>query len=148
MYGGDRVEPIHVTIDRVAAGHEDAVRRVVRECATRLHPVAVRVNAVFGLPSKYRGAVVKLDVPRDPEIDRAIAAVKTALRAAGAPSLYGPERWAAVTALERVDRAASDTAEPLATPVELFGGDSLILSRIAGPSRYEILESARMVGSG
>lgn len=147
-YGGRIVEPLHVTLDRIPAADEARIRGTVRGCASVLRPTPVRVNAIFGLASKSRGGVLKLDIPRDHELDGAIASVKAALRGAGAPSLYGPERWAAVTALERIARPPAGDPETLATPVELFVGDTLILSRIAGPARYEILDTATIASSG
>ena len=147
-HGGHLVDPLHVTIDRIATPDEDAIRRAVKEIASRIRPTRVRVGAIFGLRSKNRGSIVKLDVPREPGLDRLIDAVKSALRAAGPPSLYGPERWATVTALERVDRPASDAPRTLPAPVQLFVGDTLLLSRIAGPARYEILETASIPRTG
>ena len=64
--GGERVEPLHVTVDRVATDDAAALVRTVRDSARRLRPAPVRVARLYFLPSQSRGPEnVKLEVAPD-----------------------------------------------------------------------------------
>lgn len=90
--------------------------------------------------------MLKLHVARDDELARAIAEVRSALRAARLRSLYGDVRSTSVTVLERVERRGSLERWPL--PLELFTADELIVSRIVDASTYDILDTASVPPSG
>jgi hypothetical protein len=148
-FGGRIVEPLHVTIDRVGAVDSDGIVPAVRECLPRLRRAAIRGDGLFVLRSEYRGAdVLKLDVARDEALDHDIDVLRDALRLAKLQPVYGDEHSMTVTALERIERDAVLDAAAAGLPADLFVGDTILVSRILGVGRYEILDSASMPTSG
>ncbi|MDQ2915443.1 MAG: hypothetical protein M3T56_19630 [Chloroflexota bacterium] len=138
-FGGRIVEPLHITLERTDGRDASGLIAAVHASAPGVRPVPVRGENLFVISSPYRGAdVLKLDVARDDELNRAIAEVRSAVRAAGLRSLYGDVRSTTVTVLERVGRPGSLERWPL--PLELFIADELIVSRIVGASTYDILD--------
>jgi hypothetical protein len=147
-FGGRVVEPLHVTVDRVAAGDTEHLLRAIHECIPRLRSAAVRGNGLFVLRSEYRGAdVLKLDVQRDESLDHDIDELRAGLSNAGFVPMYGDDRAMTVTALERIERPAA-THAALGRPVDLFVADTLLVSRIRGVGSYEILDTANLSTSG
>jgi hypothetical protein len=148
--GGERVKPLHVTVDRVATDDAAALIRRVRESAPRLRPAPVRVDRLYFLPSESRGPeIVKLEVARDEVLDADVDELLAALRAIGLPSLYPEDRAKpTITTLQRVTRGDSVEPDLSALPLELFVADRVIVSRLAGLARYEILDTASIPSSG
>jgi hypothetical protein len=148
--GGERVEPLHVTVDRVTTDDAAALIRIVRESVRRLRPAPVLVDRLYFLPSEYRGPeIVKLEVASDPVLDEDMNELLAALRRRGLPSLYSSDRVKpTITTLQRVTRSTSVTSEMSEMPLELFVADRVIVSRITGPARYEVLDSASIPASG
>ncbi len=148
-FGGRIVAPLHVTVDRVAAGDTEVLVSAVRGCLPRLRQAAIRVNSAFVLRSEYRGAdVLKLDVAREDALDHDIDELRAALRVAGLSPTYGDDRSMTVTALERIERPAALDAVPWDLPLDLFVGDTVLVSRIRGVGSYEILATANLLTSG
>jgi hypothetical protein len=148
-FGGRIIEPLHVTVDRVAAADTEGLVRAVRECVPRLRSAAVRGSGLFVLRSAYRGAdVLKLDVDRDEALDHDVDELRATLRQAGLIPMYGDERSMTVTALERIERPAALNVTALGLPMDLFVGDTLLVSRIRGVGDYEILDTATLQPSG
>jgi hypothetical protein len=142
-FGGRIVEPLHVTLDRVAAVDTDVVVSAVRRCLPRLRRAAIRGAGLFVLRSGYRGAdVLKLDVARDGALDHDIDELRGALRDAGLRPVYGDDRAMSVTALERVERSGAFDPAAWGLPIDLFVGDTVLVSRIRGVGSYEILDTA------
>lgn len=147
-FGGRVVDPLHVTIDRVGS-ESDAVVRAVRESLPRLRRAAIRGDGLFVLRSEFRGAdVLKLDVARDDALDHDIDELRAALRQAGLTPVYGDERSMTVTALERIERDARSDASAAGLPADLFVADRILVSRILGVGRYEVLDTASVPTSG
>lgn len=148
--GGERVEPLHVTVDRVGPDNPAGVIDAAHEALGRLRPASIRVERLYFLPSRSRGPeIVKLQVAADPALDEDVALLLAALRGHGLPSLYPDDRTKpTITTLQRVTR--SDSAEPDRSdlPLELFVADQVIVSRIIGLARYEILDTASIRPSG
>jgi hypothetical protein len=148
-FGGRIVEPLHVTIDRVAAVDADDIVLSVHECLPRLRRATIRGNGLFVLRSEYRGAdVLKLDVARDVALEHDIDELRAALRLAGLRPVYGDERSMTVTALERIERGPGLDAAGAGLPADLFVGDTILVSRILSVGRYEILDTASVPTSG
>jgi hypothetical protein len=148
-FGGRIIEPLHVTIDRVAAADTDDLVRAVRECVPRLRKAAVRGRGLFVLRSEYRGAdVLKLEVEGDEALDHDVDELRAALRQAGLHPMYGDERSMTVTALERIERSAAPNVTAVELPIDLFVGDTLLVSRIRGVGNYETLDTAMLQPSG
>ena len=148
-FGGRVIDPLHVTIDRVAAVESNAVVRAVRESLPRLRRAAVRGDGLFVLRSEFRGAdVLKLDVARDGALDHDIDELRAALQQGGLTPVYGDERSMTVTALERIERDARLDAPAAGLPADLFVGDRILVSRILGVGRYEVLDTASVPTSG
>jgi len=147
---GELVEPLHVTVDRVATDDAAALIRAVRESARRLRPAQIRVDRLYFLPSQSRGPeIVKLEVEPDAVLDQDMNELLTALRRCGLPSLYPSDRAKpTITTLQRVTRRDSVEADVSSLPLELFVADRVIVSRITGLARYEILGSASIPASG
>jgi len=148
--GGERVEPLHVTVDRVATDDAATLIRAVREIAKRLRPASVRVDRLYFLPSQSRGPeIVKLEVAPDAVIDEDVNEILAALRGCGLPSLYPQDRAKpTITALQRVTRRDSLEPDLSALPLELFVADDVIISRIRGAALYDIVGSASIPTSG
>jgi hypothetical protein len=147
--GGERVEPLHVTVDRVATDDAAALIRGVRDSVRRLRPATVRVDRLYFLPSQSRGPeIVKLEVAPDAVLDLDMNELLAALRRSGLPSLYPDRPKPTITTLQRVTRRDSVEADVAGLPVELFVADLVIVSRIAGVARYEILDTAIVPTSG
>ena len=142
--GGERVEPLHVTVDRVATDDPAALIRSVHDAARRLRPAPIRVDRLYFLPSQSRGPeIVKLEVGPDPILDEDTNELLAALRRCGLPSLYPSDRAkATITTLQRVTRGDSIETDVAGLPLELFVADQVIVSRIVGPARYQILDTA------
>lgn len=148
--GGERVEPLHLTVDRVATVDAAALIRSVRDSVDRLRSAPVRVDRLYFLPSQSRGPeIVKLEAAPDAVLDQDMSELLAALRRRGLPSLYPTARAKpTVTALQRVTRRDSVEADVSALPLELFVADRVIVSRITGLARYEILDTASIPTSG
>lgn len=148
-FGGRIVDPLHVTVDRVAAGNNDDLVPAVLARVPRLRRAAVRGTGLFVLKSEYRGAdVLKLDVDRDAALDRDIDELRAAVREAGLSPMYGDGRSMTVTALERIERGGAPDPMARGLPIDLFVGDTLLVSRILGVGSYEILTTATLPVSG
>jgi hypothetical protein len=148
--GGERVEPLHVTVDRVATDDATALIRSVHDAIGRLRPASIRVDRLYFLPSQSRGPeIVKLEVGPDPILDEDTNELLAALRRCGLPSLYPSDRTKpTITTLQRVTRRDSIEADVAGLPFELFVADQVIVSRIVGLARYEILDTATIPTSG
>jgi hypothetical protein len=148
-FGGEVVQPLHVTVDRLGTETTDELIRAVRESLPWLRPVVVRVDRVFFVPSRERGPeVLKLDVVRDAALDHDLDELRGALRRHGLPSLHTADRSTNISTLQRVSRPASAAAQTWDLPLELFVGDLVLVSRISGPATYEILDTAHLSTSG
>ena len=148
--GGEPIEPLHVTVDRVATADAATLIRAVGETAHRLRPAPVRVDRLYFLPSQARGPeIVKLEVAPDAVLDEDVNELLAALRGCGLPSLYPDDRAKpTITALQRVTRRDSVEPDLSGLPLELFVADHVIISRIRGPALYDILGSASIPTSG
>ena len=148
--GGEPVEPLHVTVDRVGADDATGVVGAVRGALGHLRPAPIRVERLYFLPSESRGPeIAKLQVAADAALDHDLAELVSALRGAGFPSLYPDDRTKpTITTLQRVTRR--DAVEPDVSdlPLELFVADLVIVSRITGLAQYEILDTASMPPNG
>jgi hypothetical protein len=102
------------------------------------------------LPSQSRGPeIVKLEVAPDLALDDAIDELLAALRRCGLPSLYPDDRAKpTITTLQRVIRRETVEPDLSGLPLELFVADLVIVSRIVGLARYEILDTASIPASG
>ena len=142
--GGERVEPLHVTVDRVATDDPAGLVRALHESLPRLRPGPILVDRLYFLPSESRGPeIVKLEVASDPALDDATDELLAALRRCGLPSLYPDDRAKpTITTLQRVTRRESVEPDVSALPLELFIADVVIVSRIIGLARYEVLDTA------
>ena len=93
--------------------------------------------------------IVKLEVAPHAVLDADVDVLLAALRDSGLPSLYSSDRAkSTITALQRVTRGPSVTTEMSEVPVELFVADQVIVSRIVGLARYEVLDTASIPTSG
>jgi len=139
-----------VTVDRVATDDAAALIRSVRDSVGHLRPAPIRVDRLYFLPSQSRGPeIVKLEVGSDPILDEDTNELLAALRRCGLPSLYPSDRVKpTITTLQRVTRRDSVEADVAELPVDLFVADQVIVSRIVGLARYEILDTATMPTSG
>ena len=92
---------------------------------------------------------MKLEVSPDAVLDANMNELLAALRRCGLPSLYPTDRTTpTITTLQRVTRRDSVEADLAGLPLELFVADLVIVSRITGLARYEILDTATIPTSG
>jgi len=115
-----------------------------------LRPAPIRVERLYFLPSQARGPeIVKLEVALDAVLDEDMNELLTVLRRCGLPSLYPSDRAKpTITTLQRVTRRDSVEADVSGLPLELFVADRVIVSRITGIARYEIVDTAAIPASG
>jgi hypothetical protein len=148
--GGERVDPLHVTVDRVATDNAPALIQSIHASARRLRPAPIRVDRLYFLPSQSRGPeIVKLEVSPDEVLDEDVDELLATLRRLGIPSLYPSDRAKpTVTTLQRVTRRDSVAPTLSGLPLELFVADVVVVSRITGLARYEILDSVSMPARG
>jgi hypothetical protein len=148
--GGERVEPLHVTVDRVATNDAATLIQGVRDSVRRLRPASIRVDRLYFLPSQSRGPeIAKLEVAPDAVLDEDVDQLLAALRGCGIASLYPEDRIKpTITTLQRVTRRDSVEPDLLGLPLELFVADRVVVSRITGPARYQILDTASIPISG
>jgi hypothetical protein len=147
--GGERVEPVHVTVDRVATDDAAALIRSIRDSVRRLRPAPIRVERLYYLPSRSRGPeIVKLEVGHHAVLDDDTNELLAALRRSGLPSLYPDRPKPTITTLQRVTRRDSVDADVAGLPLDLFVADLVIVSRITGVARYQILDTASIPTSG
>jgi hypothetical protein len=138
-FGGRIVEPLHLTLERTDGEDADGLTAAVREYGARAGPLAVRGEKLFVTRSPYRGSdVLKLHVTGSEPLRRQIDTLRSTIQKAGLRSLYGDERATSVTVLEQIERDGPLEGWPF--PLELFVADELIVSRILGASRYDILD--------
>ena len=92
---------------------------------------------------------MKLEVAPDPVLDEDVNEILAALRGCGLPSLYPDDRAKpTITALQRVTRRDSVEPDVSELPLDLFVAKRVIVSRIAGIARYEILDTTSIPPSG
>ena len=115
-----------------------------------MRPTTVSVERLYFLPSRSRGPeIVKLEVAPDGVLDEDVDELLAALRRLGLPSLYPTDRAKpTITTLQRVTRGDSVASRMSDLPLELFVADLVIVSRITGLARYEILDRAAIPASG
>lgn len=144
------MEPLHVTVDRVATDDPAALIRSIRDSVTRLRRTPVRVDRLYFLPSSSRGPeIVKLEASPDAVLEDDMNELLAALRRCGLPSLYPADRAKpTITTLQRVTRHDSVETDVSALPLDLFVADLVMVSRITGVARYEILDTASIPTSG
>jgi len=108
------------------------------------------VERLYFLPSQSRGPeVVKLEVGPDAILDEDTSELLVALRRCGLPSLYPADRVKpTITILQRLTRRESVEPDVSGLPIELFIADQVIVSRIVGLARYEVLDTASIPTSG
>jgi hypothetical protein len=149
-FGGEVVDPLHVTVDRVATDDAAALIREIRESVKRLRPAPIRVDCLYLLPSQSRGPeILKLEVAPDAALDEDVDEILAGLRRCGLPSLYPDDRTApTITTLQRVTRPESVDPDVFGLPLELFVADLVLISRITGIARYEILDTATIPATG
>jgi hypothetical protein len=135
--GGTPVEPLHITCERFLEGGD--VAALVTQLATRASqtaPFAVRGASLFRWqPPEYDHAVLKYLIEETPDLAAARSGVREAARAAGMRSAYGGETEYTVTLL----RGVADAPLPASDPCDLFVAEGFLVSRIAGPDRFETL---------
>jgi hypothetical protein len=139
-----------VTVDRVVTDQATALIQSVRDSVRRLRPAHIRVDRLYFLPSRSRGPeIVKLEVGPDPVLDEDTNELLAALRRSGVPSLYPSDRTKpTITTVQRVTRRDAVDPDVSGLPLELFIADQVIVSRIVGLARYEVLDTASMPTSG
>ena len=148
-FGGEVVDPLHVTVDRVATEYPDRLARAIRLALPRLRPAQVRVNRVFLIESRDRGPQIeKLDLVPDSALAESSRALRDAMRGIDLPSLHRSDRSPSISALQRAGPVTTVDATAFPLPTDLFVGDRVIVSRIRGPADYEILDSATIDGPG
>ena len=139
-----------MTVDRVATDDASALIRAVRESARRLRRAPIRADRLYFLPSQSRGPeIAKLQVTPDGVLDEDQNELLAAFRRCGLPSLYPSDRAKpTITILQRVTRRDSVEPDLSRLPLEVFVADRVIVSRITGLARYEVLDSTTIPASG
>lgn len=143
-FGGQQVEPLHVTCDRFdGAGDETRLIAALAREATAATTVLVRATAVMRLRRHDGRSVLKLVVAETPDLARVRSAVHRARRAAAMTSAYSDDVAFTVSILEGV----RDGALPEAiAPFEAFRADRYLLSRFTAAGRFETVRTFDFAG--
>ena len=144
-YGGQVMEPVHITCQRFTLTNLqqfEALRDELNHLAARWQPSKISASGLLSLHSEYRRAdIIKWKILLTDELASISSQFERILAAIGSTSLY-PPGWVStqVTALTGIDPGVSQDETDLHFPQPLFTPSILTLSRIYGPKEFEILE--------
>lgn len=144
-YGGRVMNPVHVTSQRFTITHPQQIQALLDQLAglaAQWQPFQISANGLLPLNSEYHQArIIKWKIAPPDALVRFSAHLERVLAAIGGDSLY-PPGWVSdlVTALTGIDPAASPEEHDLHLTQPLFTPNILALSRINGPTEFEVLE--------
>lgn len=144
QFGGDCTDPLHVSLQRFTPADPVSLTtfaQALRSATATLPPLALTAVDLRPLYSRFRDRyVLKCRVALVEPLQLLSSRVQQSLVAAG---LKGDYRrvMVLVTVLEGIMRPITLAVQPLPTPLSLFVGGTLVISRITGPEMYEELFS-------
>jgi hypothetical protein len=146
LYGGRLMEPVHLTCQRFVLNDQqrypDLINMLV-EFTAQYQPFSFQVQGLIPLYSPYRQMnILKWEIIPESRLKRFSARLEQLLQNPWTTSLYTPG-WVStlVTALVEIDGSRSISAERLPSfPHPLFTPSLLTVSKINGPSEFEILD--------
>jgi hypothetical protein len=144
-YGGQIMEPVHITLQRFNLTHPQQYQALLDELESLRadwRPFKISAQGLFQLHSDYRQAdVIKWKILPPEELALFSAQIEHILADIGGASLY-PPGWVStlVTALTGIAPASSPEEPDLHYPQPLFTPGILKVSRIHSPTEFEILE--------
>jgi hypothetical protein len=145
LFGGTPVEPVHLTCQRFEVRDGAQLDQFIRDfavCLTRVMPFSFTALALQTLyVPNLQSNVLKWQVQRTDTLRRFVNLVNRELAGADLFSLYAPGAVASlVTALKGVPALTPvDFAQVSGFPHHLFTTNRVVLSRIRGPDKFEIL---------
>ena len=148
-YGGQVMEPVHVTCQRFVLANPEQYPALVAQLsslAASYQHFEVSAQGLVPLYSDYRQVhILKWEILREAGLVSFSAQLEHVLEAIGFTSLY-PPGWVSklVTALEDISAPDRDEPRLFEEPYKLFTPRILTLSRIHGPSEFEILDQIRL----
>ena len=144
-YGGQVMEPVHVTCQRFVLANPEQYPALVAQLsslAASYQHFEVSAQGLVPLYSNYRQVhILKWEILREARLVSFSAQLERILEITGITSLY-PPGWVStlVTALEDISALALGEPCLFEEPYKLFTPRILTLSKIHGPSEFEILE--------
>ncbi len=145
LFGGTPVEPVHLTCQRFEVRDGSQLDQFIRDLAVCLISVMPFSFTALALQTLYvstlQSNVLKWQVERTDALRRFVNLIDRELARAGLSSLYVPGAVASlVTALKGVPALTPvDFAQVNGFPHHLFTVNRIVISRIQGPDRFEIL---------
>lgn len=145
VYGGQVMEPVHLTSQRFTLEHPQQYQALLDELgrlAERWQAFTVSASGLLPFHSEYRRAhIIKWKILPPDEMMNFSSQLEQILTNIGGTSLY-PPGWVStlVTALTGIDPACTSEEPDLLYPQPLFTPGILTVSRIHSPTEFEILE--------
>ncbi len=153
LLGGYPHERVHLTCQRFRLKEDNLLTAVIEQLDARvasLPPVSVTADAFVVMESPFwQSRLLRWRVQITEDLRRLVTAVEDGLVAAGArPHFPSAAGWmpTLVTALEDFPKRedAGDKLRAQAFPKHLFTGRQVVLSRIAGQRKFDILRTIQL----
>jgi len=145
-YGGEVMNPVHITPQRFTLAHPQqqyqALLDQLEALAAHWQPFKISAGGLLPFHSDYRQAhIIKWKVLPPDEMVSFSSQLEHILTTIGGTSLY-PPGWVSVlvTALTGIDPGTAQDEPDLSFPQPLFTPSLLTLSKIHGPTEFEVLE--------
>ena len=149
VYGGQVMEPVHVTCQRFPPLNPQQYQALLAQLsslAASYQHFEVSAHGLVPLHSDYRQVhILKWEISREARLVNFSAQLEHILEITGITSLY-PPGWVStlVTALEDISAPDRDEPRLLEEAYKLFTPRILTISKIHGPSEFEILDQIQL----
>ena len=153
--GGRIHRRVHLTCQRFSIEDGASTKALVRQLAARiapLPPIPVRAGAFVVMESVFwKTRLLRWQIQVTEEMRRLLTAIEAGLASAGVQPHYRVvevARSMLVTALEDLPEEVNLRPAKEGLPLSLFTGRRVVLSRIVGQRRFEILATLPLGGDG
>lgn len=146
LYGGRLMKPVHLTCQRFVLTdeqHYPALVELLKNLGGQFQPSTLQANGVQPFYSRFRQEnILKWEIIPDSFVESFSARLEQLLQTPWTASMYSPG-WVStlVTALEGNNPEPSQPPEELIKfPHPLFTPGTLTLSKLLGPTEFEIMD--------
>ncbi|MEZ4621001.1 MAG: hypothetical protein R2867_36625 [Caldilineaceae bacterium] len=148
-YGGTITDPLHVSLQRFICPDEEQLGEVIRAlqaATTRCTPLPLVGVDVRPLYSAFREKyILKCRTERTSALQSLDDLINTLLETHGLTPHYR-KLAVLITVLEAIAKPVSMSPQPLPMPQPLFIGCQLVVSRVTGQERYDMIAQWDMHG--
>jgi hypothetical protein len=150
LYGGRLMEPVHLTCQRFVLTDEQrypALVEMLKDLGRQFNPPTLQANGVQPFYSRFRQEnILKWEIVLDPFVESFSARLEQLLQTPWTASMYSPG-WVStlVTALVANNSEPSQPLEgSIKFPHPLFTPGILTLSKLLGPTEFEIMDKIHL----